>query len=94
VTKRTPVPDGKEYFVSTLEENDIFGEGALFEESKRSVSVTAGKDTVMLRFERVEFMEFLSDNPKAAIHVLTFIIEGLLDKLRAARRQLILERGN
>jgi hypothetical protein len=90
VTKQTPVPDGKESFVSTLGENDIFGESALFEENKRSVSVTAREDTVLLRFERAEFMEFLRDHPKAAIHVLTFFIEGLLEKLHDAHRNLIL----
>jgi hypothetical protein len=94
VTKQAPVPDGKESFVSTLGENDTFGESALFEENKRSVSVTADGDTVLLRFERGEFMEFLRDHPKAAIHVLTFFIEGLLEKLHDAHRQLILERGN
>ena len=59
---------------------------------KRTADVIAAEDTVLLRIQRPEMMEFIRDYPRAGNKILMLIIYSLLRKLRAANQELAFER--
>jgi type IV pilus assembly protein PilB len=61
--------DGKENVMAYLAPPEVVGELSLFEEVPRSASVKALERTVALVLERNDFLDFLQQNPKAAIGI-------------------------
>ncbi|WP_420264935.1 Crp/Fnr family transcriptional regulator [Candidatus Magnetominusculus dajiuhuensis] len=92
VTKNNPDDWDKEIFIYTLSNNDVFGVSSIYEEEKRAANVTAEKESVLLRFDRKKFLDFLKEHPKAAYHILLFIIQRLVYKLQQTHRELVSER--
>jgi type IV pilus assembly protein PilB len=61
--------DGKENVLTYLSPPEVVGELSLFEEMPRSASVKALERTVALVLERGDLLEFLRENPLAAIGI-------------------------
>ena len=76
-TVKVSVPDdtGREVVIALERGGDVFGELALFDDAKRSATVTAITDTSALALARSEFMSVLEANPDAMRRML-----GLLAK--------------
>ncbi|MBF0457622.1 MAG: cyclic nucleotide-binding domain-containing protein [Nitrospirae bacterium] len=92
VTKNNPDDWDKDIFIYTITNNDVFGVSSIYEKEKRAANVTAEQECVLLRFDREKFLGFLSEHPKAAYHILLFIIQRLVYKLQLAHRELANER--
>ena len=77
-TVKVSVPDetGREVVIALERGGDVFGELALFDDAKRSATVTAINDTLTLALARNEFISVLERNPDAMRRML-----GLLAKL-------------
>jgi CRP-like cAMP-binding protein len=63
-------PEGQEALLAILGEDDFFGELALLDDSPRSATAEAIQPTETLTLHRDDFMNFISNNPVFALHVL------------------------
>jgi len=84
--------DGREVFICTIGEGEIFGEAGIFLNVKRSANVVATDDCVIMRIHRKKLLEFIRTIPAAGIKILMLIIYSLLSKLRDANQELAFER--
>lgn len=74
--------DGQE--ITTLGEGDAMGTWALFDDEPRVATATALEDTRLLRIDRDEFMELLSDHTEITQGVFKTIVgrmRGLIDRV-------------
>jgi CRP-like cAMP-binding protein len=76
-TVKVSVPDetGREVVIALERGGDVFGELALFDDARRSATVTAVTETSVLALGRADFMTVLERNPDAMRQML-----GLLAK--------------
>jgi CRP/FNR family transcriptional regulator, cyclic AMP receptor protein len=76
-TVKVVVPDesGREVVIALERGGDVFGELALFDDARRSATVTAMTETIALALGRADFMAVLERNPDAMRRML-----GLLAK--------------
>ena len=92
VTVSVREQSGKDVYISTIGEGDVFGEAGMFVKSKRTANVFTVTDTVLLKLHRQEFIRFIKNQPAAGIKMLMIIIYSLLRKLREANQELAFER--
>jgi len=83
---------GKEVYICSLGAGDVFGEAGMFRNVKRTATVTAMSQCVVLRLHRQELASFLRGQPSAGNKMLLVVIFSLLRKLRAANQELAYER--
>ena len=81
-----------EVFICSIGTGDVFGEAAMFMKVKRTADVVAASDTVLLRIQRPDMMQFIKDYPLTGNKLLMLIIYSLLRKLREANQELAFER--
>jgi CRP/FNR family cyclic AMP-dependent transcriptional regulator len=62
--------DGQEAMLAIFGAGDFFGELALLDDSPRSATVESLEETQTLTLHREDFIQFISDNPGFALHVL------------------------
>jgi CRP/FNR family transcriptional regulator, cyclic AMP receptor protein len=76
-TVKVSVPDetGRQVVIALERGGDVFGDLALFDDAKRSATVTAMTETSMLALGRADFINVLEHNPEAMRRML-----GLLAK--------------
>jgi CRP-like cAMP-binding protein len=82
----------KKVYISSLSEGAVLGEASIFEKGKRTATVTADSDSVLIRFDRYPFILFLRDYPKSSQSILIFIIQSLLQRLYLTNKDLAFER--
>jgi len=69
-------------FITSLEKGGHFGEMALIDDSPRSATVRAGKQTLLLEVKRQDFHNLISSHPTVAGRVLLNISRTLSQRLR------------
>ena len=79
--------DDKNTFLTTLHEGDVFGEAAMFLNTKRTATAT-GNDAVLLQIERDNLRKFIKKHSNAGVKILLLIIYYLLNKLRNTNQEL------
>ncbi|MCK4906943.1 MAG: cyclic nucleotide-binding domain-containing protein [Spirochaetes bacterium] len=79
--------DDKNTFLTTLHEGDVFGEAAMFLNTKRTATAT-GNDAVLLQIERDNLRKFIKKHSNAGVKILLLIIYNLLNKLRNTNQEL------
>jgi CRP/FNR family cyclic AMP-dependent transcriptional regulator len=84
--------EGKQVYVSSLGQGDIFGEAGIFTQVKRTATITAQAGSRVLRIHRDQLAAFLTRHPVAGNKILLVIIYGLLRKLKATNQELAYER--
>src|SRR5437870_9065840 len=88
VTVSAPDEAGKEVILATLGPGHFFGEISLLDGGPRTATVRTLSDTTLLSLGRADFLHFLEQNPKAAVHMLTVLGQRqreTLDKMRGIR---------
>jgi CRP/FNR family cyclic AMP-dependent transcriptional regulator len=88
VTVSCPDENGKEVILATLGPGHFFGEISLLDGGPRTATVRAHSDVTLLALERPDFIKFLENQPKAAIHMLGILgarQRDTLEKMRGIR---------
>lgn len=85
-------PGGKEVYISTIGEGEVFGEAGIFLKVKRTADVVSVDNSTILRIHRKDLLDFIKKSPSAGVKVLLIIIYSLLKKLRDANQDLAFER--
>src|SRR5665213_2005110 len=83
-----PDESGKDVLLATLGPGHFFGEISLLDGGPRTASVRALTDVTLLSLGREDFLRFLEQHPKAAVHMLTILGQrqrDTLDKMRGIR---------
>ncbi|KJR42278.1 cAMP-binding protein [Candidatus Magnetoovum chiemensis] len=93
VTKKALSALGKagegDIYLNTLRSGDIFGESAIFDCADTYIAnVITLTDTVVVRFPKDDFIQFLIDHNKSGYRILSFIIKRLLVKLNDLNKEL------
>lgn len=83
---------GKQVFVSALGPGDVFGEAGIFIKVKRTARVSAQAASVVVRFHRLDIINFIRKFPEAGNKIMFVIVFGLLRKLRTMNQELAYER--
>ena len=82
----------EEVVLSHLQAGDMFGEAAVFLRETRSANVRSAEETVAIRINRQEMMNFIRANPTGGNKVLMVIILSLLAKLKRTNQELAFEK--
>ena len=83
---------GKEVYICSIEEGEIFGEAGMFLRVRRTANVISLDDSVILSIPRTVLMDFIRDNPSTGNKLLLVIIHSLLKKLRGTNQELAFEK--
>ena len=83
---------GKEVFICSIGEGDVFGEAGIFLKVKRTAKVVSTENTILLCVERDKMLGFIKKYKDAGIKILMLIIYSLLRKLREANQEIAFER--
>jgi CRP-like cAMP-binding protein len=78
--------------ISKIEKGEIFGESAIFLASKRTATVTCASDTIIMKISRKNLIFYFKTYPHAGNKLLMLMILNMLNKLRHANEDLILEK--
>lgn len=80
---------GQEMAIQTLEPSDFFGEMSLLDGGYRSACARTLEKSIIFSLERKDFLEFLDNNPRAAVK----IIDTLSKRLRQSniRNKILIE---
>lgn len=84
--------EGKDVYICTIGDGEIFGEAGIFMNVKRTASVTSCTKTIVFRIGRPQMLKFLKENPVAGNKFFMVMIYGLLKKLKEVNRELAYER--
>ncbi len=82
----------KEITICSIGPGEIFGEAAIFMATKRTATVTCVKDTTVMQITRRNLIFFFKTHPHAGNKLLMLIVLNLLNKLRHANEDLVLEK--
>lgn len=84
--------EGKQVYLSTIGEGEIFGEAGIFIKTARTADVVSLGESRIMKLHRKDLIEFIKKDPATGIKVLMIIIYGLLKKLRESNQELAYER--
>ncbi|MDC7125909.1 MAG: cyclic nucleotide-binding domain-containing protein [Spirochaetales bacterium] len=85
--------EGKEVYICSIAEGEIFGEAGMFLRVKRTANIISLEESVILSIPRSALMGFIRDNLQSGNKFLLVIIHSLLKKLRSANRELAFEKA-
>ncbi|MCI4625204.1 MAG: cyclic nucleotide-binding domain-containing protein [Candidatus Magnetoovum sp. WYHC-5] len=92
ITKDNPNKEGKEIYITNIGEHEVFGEACILEGGIRTANVIAETDVVLIVFNRYDFIEFIKNNPQAALKFLLMIIQRLMLRLGNTNKELAFDR--
>ena len=84
--------EGKDVYICTIGDGEIFGEAGIFMKVKRTASVTSSAKTIVFRIKRTQMLKFIKENPSAGNKFFMVMIYGLLKKLKETNSELAYER--
>lgn len=76
---------GHEVTIAVLGPGDFFGEISLLDGGPRTATIRAEDDVILLSLSRHDFLEFLTRNPTAGIHILTILGQRQREMLQKMR---------
>lgn len=92
VAEKSMEGEPKDVYICTLGPGDVFGEAGIFIKVRRTATVTAAEETVVLRLHRDDISNFIRTQPAGGNKLLLVIIYSLLRKLRSTNQELAYER--
>lgn len=84
---------GKDVYICSIEEGEIFGEAGMFLRVRRTANIVSLEDSVILSIPRSGLMEFIRENPATGNKLFLVIIHSLLKKLRETNQELAFEKA-
>jgi len=82
----------RDVFMCALGPGDVFGEAGIFLKVRRTATVSAAEESVVLRLHRDDLGAFIKAKSAGGNKLLLVVIYSLLRKLRAANQELAYER--
>ncbi len=82
----------KEIAISHIKSGEIFGESAIFLANKRTASVICAGNTIVMKITRKNLIFYFKTYAHAGNKLLMLMILNLLNKLRHANEDLVLEK--
>ncbi len=79
---------GKAVLLDTLNDNDVFGEIAFFDEEERSATVRSSGKSVLYRMTREHFADMATTEPQLALEYLVILGKLVSGKLRRVDRMI------
>jgi CRP-like cAMP-binding protein len=83
---------GQNINICTIQPGESFGEAAIFMAAKRTATVTADTDATVIQTNRKDLIYFFRNYPQAGNKLLMLMILNLINKLKHANEDLILEK--
>lgn len=84
--------NGKQLLISHINEGEFFGETGIFADGQRTATVSAADASQVLVIERNDFFCFIRMYPKAGIKLMMLFVNGLMKKLNASNKELVVEK--
>jgi len=84
--------EGRDVYICTIGDGEIFGEAGIFMKVKRTASVTSKSKTIVFKIERTQMLKYIKENPYAGNKFFMVMIYGLLKKLKETNQELAYER--
>lgn len=84
--------NGKQLLISHINEGEFFGETGIFDDGQRTATVSAADTVQVLVIERNDFFCYIRMYPKAGVKLLMLFVNGLLKKLNASNKELVVEK--
>lgn len=84
--------NGKQLLISHINEGEFFGETGIFDDGQRTATVSASDTVQVLVIERNDFFCFIRMYPKAGIKLMMLFVHGLMRKLNASNKELVVEK--
>ncbi|NLY75985.1 MAG: cyclic nucleotide-binding domain-containing protein [Firmicutes bacterium] len=78
--------------ISHINEGEFFGETGIFDNAQRTATVSAAETSQVLVIERNDFFCYIRMYPKAGVKLLMLFVNGLMQKLNASNKELVVEK--
>ncbi len=82
----------EEIKLNTLANGALFGETSLFKNEVSTATVRAKSLSLIMALSREKFSTYINAHPKAGLVIMTYIVYGLLEKLRSSNEVLAYEK--
>lgn len=83
---------GQEVTICRIQPGESFGEAAIFMTAKRTANVTTLTESTVLQTKRKDLIYFFKSYPDAGNRLLMLMILNLINKLKQANKDLVLEK--
>jgi len=70
--------------INTLVNGATFGETSIFKNEPSTATVRASSLSLIMALSRERFSEYITTHPRAGLVIMTYIVYGLLEKLRSS----------
>lgn len=78
--------------LNTLKTGATFGETSIFKNQPSTASVKATSLSLIMALSREKFSAYINTHPRAGLVIMTFIVFGLLEKLRSSNEVIAFEK--
>ncbi|HKL85411.1 MAG TPA: cyclic nucleotide-binding domain-containing protein [Treponemataceae bacterium] len=78
--------------INTLSSGATFGETSIFKNEPSTATVQASSLSLIMALSRERFSSYINAHPKAGLVIMTYIVFGLLEKLRSSNEVLAYEK--
>lgn len=78
--------------INTLSSGATFGETSIFKNEPSTATVQASSLSLIMALSRERFSSYINAHPKAGLVIMTYIVFGLLEKLRSSNEVIAYEK--
>ena len=78
--------------LTTLLNGATFGETSIFQNEPSTATVRAKSPSLIMALSRERFSEYINLHPRAGLVIMTYIVFGLLEKLRSSNEAIAFEK--
>jgi cAMP-binding proteins - catabolite gene activator and regulatory subunit of cAMP-dependent protein kinases len=82
----------EEIKINTLTTGATFGETSIFKNEPSTATVKAHSLSLIMGLSREKFSEYIQGHPRAGLVIMTYIVFGLLEKLRSSNEVIAFEK--